>query len=239
MRLFCYEPFHIPSNSMNPTLLTGDFILVNKFLYGIKNPINNHVWIKNNLPKRNDVIVFSYSINKNINYIKRIIGLPGDIIEYNPFTKKLYIIEKNTQIKSFINHNYSNKIIVTSKSFKKNDKNLQKNNNNRTYHSIIVDCYVEKIKNQKHNIILLHGVKNYSFLYYKKLCGVKRRWIIPEKKYFVMGDNRDKSMDSRLLGLVSEKNIIGKAQYIWLSINQYTKTWFQKIRFDRIFHKIK
>ena len=224
---------------MNPTLLTGDFILVNKFLYGIKNPINNNVWIKNNPPKRNDVIVFSYSTNKNINYIKRIIGLPGDIIEYNPFTKKLCIIEKNKQIKSSKNYNNANQIISISNPFKKNYKNLKKNNNKRTYNSIIFDCYEETIQNQKHNIIISHGIKNYAFLYNKKLFGLKRRWIIPEKKYFVIGDNRDQSMDSRILGLVSEKNIIGKAQYIWLSINQETKTWFQKIRLNRIFQKIK
>ncbi|AEH39754.1 signal peptidase I [Buchnera aphidicola (Cinara tujafilina)] len=238
IRLFYYEPFHIPSDSMNPTLLTGDFILVNKFLYGIKNPINNKIWIKNYSPQRNDIIVFSYPFNKNINYIKRIIGMPGDIITYNPFTKKICIFKKDNQAITLEHNNHSNKLISISNNYKKIIKNLNRNNY-KTYYTITLDYYNEKLHHQKHNIIISHGIKNYSFLYYKKLSGLKRFWVIPEKKYFVMGDNRDKSMDSRFWGLVSESDIIGKAQYIWLSINKYQNIWFKKIRLCRMFQKIK
>ncbi|MBZ2279723.1 signal peptidase I, partial [Buchnera aphidicola] len=88
---FLYEPFQIPSGSMLPTLFVGDFIIVEKFSYGIKNPITHETLIKNKSPQRGDVVVFSHPINSNVNYIKRVIGLPGDKIQYNTANKQITI----------------------------------------------------------------------------------------------------------------------------------------------------
>ncbi|ABJ90636.1 signal peptidase I [Buchnera aphidicola] len=236
IRFFVYESFIISSNSMNPTLLTGDFILVQKFFYN--NNFINNIFFKKFKPERNDIIVFKYPKNNKLNFVKRIIGLPGEVIIYNPYNKKLYIIKKNkhTREKKNIFKIIKNKIKINKLINKKRKFKTNKN----VYLSPIKKIYIEKIQNNIHNIVISTGIKNCLHLFSKKYNN-KENWIwkIPKNKYFVLGDNRDYSLDSRFWGLISKKNILGKVKYIWLSINYKSKNWFKKIRFYRISKKIK
>ncbi|HIH2762617.1 MAG TPA: signal peptidase I [Candidatus Azoamicus sp. MARI] len=200
MRLLILEPFRIPSGSMQPTLLIGDFIFVNKFIYGIHVPIiNKTIKIKN--PERGDVIVFKKTDKKH--YIKRLIGLNGDKIIYK--NKKIYI--NNIKIKKKIKYKISE--------IKKKE--------------------LTKIKFFKE---YLNPKKEYTIKIYKLIDTYKYNYsniIVPKNSYFVLGDNRDNSEDSRFWGFVNQKQIKGKAFIIWLSVD--TKNF--NIRWNRILKYIK
>lgn len=174
IRGFIIGIFYIPSDSMFPTLSRGDFILVNKTYYGIKNPINNNILIHTNKPKNGDIIVFNFPVNNKVQFIKRIIGIPGDIISYE---------NKN--------------VIINGKTITKCEQHSNK----------ILSC-IENIEKISYNIIY----NNIDSLNFKKI-------IIPNGMYFVMGDNRDNSDDSRYWGLVSENDIVGKAQILLFNWN--------------------
>lgn len=235
IRSFIYEPFQIPSGSMMPTLLIGDFILVDKFSYGIRNPITHRLLIKKNHPKRGDIVVFKHPINGN-NYIKRVIGLPGDQIVYNMKTKHITIsnqcnIPKKCQRKILVHYSK----LRVSKFFQKiyflNKKNV--NQEKTTYNSSYFYITQEEIDGFKHDILLLNGVISTKRYYHQK--GIKKlTWIVPKNKYFMMGDNRDNSLDSRYWGFVSENNLIGKATAIWMSIKKNENYWPVGIRLNRI-----
>jgi len=184
LRSFLMEPFRIPSGSMLPTLKIGDFILVNKFAYGVRLPIANIKIVETGEPKRGDVMVFRFPNDPSVNFIKRVIGLPGDEIEYR--NKTLYINGKEMPRKSS-NENYqifeAGSRFVTTQQF---DENL--------------DGVVHKV--------LLDPTRSQANLKFQK---------VPEGHYFVMGDNRDYSNDSRYWGFVPEKNVVGKAILVWFS----------------------
>lgn len=200
MRLFILEPFRIPSGSMQPTLLIGDFIFVNKFIYGINIPlINKSIHIKK--PERGDIIVFKKNDKKN--YIKRLIGLDGDKIIYK--NKNIYI--NNIKIKK--------KIRYTESTTKKND-------------SIKINIFKEYLNPEKEYMIKNYKNNDTQKYNYSNI-------IVPKKSYFVLGDNRDNSEDSRFWGFVNEKQIKGKAFIIWISID--TKNF--NIRWNRLLKYIK
>ena len=209
LRSFLFEPFNIPSDSMVPTLETGDYILVNKFQYGVRLPITNTKIIDVGEPERGQVAVFRYPLNPKISYIKRIIGLPGDQVVYD-------------QGQLFVNGEQIKQVPVEF-SRKKDDLDTPK--------SIY---YNESIGNHTHLTRILEGqnplvavfqyAQNKADLPYVSTVNDRfvqskgQSWEVTVKPghYFAMGDNRDQSSDSRFWGQVPEENLIGHAVYIWM-----------------------
>jgi len=199
LRSFLVEPFKIPSGSMIPTLLVGDFILVNKYTYGIRLPVINVKIMDIKEPQRGEVMVFRYPENPSMDYIKRIIGVPGDSVSYRD--KKLSINNvpvkmepdgEYTYVESGLNYVYNKRF---SESFGGHD------------HKILINPEIPDI--------LLAGVRPFPF---HENCNYDDSGFtckVPAGNYFTMGDNRDSSSDSRYWGFVPEKNIVGKAFMIW------------------------
>ncbi len=249
LKSFIYEIYYIPSSSMMPTLCIGDLILVNKLSYNIKNPLNNKVIINIKNPKYGDIVVFQYPKNKKINYVKRIIGLPNDKIIYNEKYKKIQIykkcINKNKKycliniIKYY--ENIDNKILLKIK-YKKNKiinikflnfNNLNINKYNKKYNLIILNKKIEYLNNKKYEILLIPN----KYLKYKKKH--IRQWILPNNMYFVMGDFRDNSEDSRYWGYLNKNLIIGKVEYILINIKNIKYNFKNIININNIFKKNK
>ncbi|MFA7095056.1 MAG: signal peptidase I [Gammaproteobacteria bacterium] len=182
LRSFVVEPFRIPSGSMMPTLLIGDFILVNKFAYGLRLPVINTKIVDLGEPQRGDVVVFRYPKEPAIDYIKRVIGLPGDHVAY--YDKMLYINGKPIQQEPVgIYTGVGSGEVMTGASLR-----------------------LEELGAAEHRILVQPGTR-----------GVEGEFVVPEGHYFVMGDNRDNSNDSRYWGPVPEENLVGKAFFIWLN----------------------
>lgn len=247
-RSFFYEPFKIPSASMMPTLLIGDFIIVEKFSYFLKNPITNKIILFISKPKYGDVVVFQYPKNTKTLFIKRIIGLPTDKIIYNEKTKeiKIYKLYKhkyilNKKIISYSKERNSN--FIEEINFLKNNINeIFWNKNNIKYkkpNSIFLNLIEKKenINNINYNILLIPNIL-LKYIYKNSSTNKIKTWIIPKNMYFVMGDYRDNSEDSRYWGFVHQNNLIGKAKYIWMSLEKEENHWLHKIRFDRIGKKL-
>ncbi|WP_349646678.1 signal peptidase I [Candidatus Parabeggiatoa sp. HSG14] len=185
LRSFLIEPFRIPSGSMMPTLLIGDFILVNKFSYGIRLPVINSKVIDIGEPQRGDVVVFRYPEDPTVPFIKRVVGLPGDQVEYHYANKTLYI--NNDLIDQKVSGRY---IGIGAGS---------------------------DMTGREQRIEYLPGADHLILVMKENVNAPIRRWIIPENEYFVLGDNRDNSKDSRFWGTVPEENLIGKAFFIWMN----------------------
>lgn len=185
LRSFLFEPFRIPSGSLEPTLLMGDFILVNKFNYGVRLPvIHKKIW-DDHMPKRGDIMVFRWPPDPSYNFIKRVIGVPGDHISY--VNKELIINGKK----------------IPQTFFK---ESLAEDESGETWRA------VEKIED-------LLGVKHHIFLNANKDSRDFYDIKVPDGQYFVMGDNRDDSADSRYWGFVPDENVVGKATLVWMSWN--------------------
>lgn len=190
LRSFLVEPFQIPSGSMKPTLEVGDFILVNKFAYGIRLPVLDTKVIPVGDPQRGDVMVFRYPSDPNINYIKRVIGVPGDTVRYTS-DKRLFINDQAVA-ESLVGEEPGTLGSVT--------------------------LYQEKLGAVEHMI-------RKEMTRFRIEPG--KQWKVPAGHYFMMGDNRDNSNDSRywndpkipkdLLGMVPDRNIVGKAFAVWMS----------------------
>ncbi|HFL8794872.1 MAG TPA: signal peptidase I [Candidatus Azosocius sp. HAIN] len=197
-RYFFIEPFRIPSRSMVPNLYDGDFLLVNKFIYNLKIPVIDKKFLSISLPKNGDIIVFKHFSKKN--FVKRVIGVPGDHIKYN--NENLYIND-NLIIKLYL------------------FEDIDMNNDNIIFFPI--ESYKEElIKNISYNIYLRPWVKNISY--------IVNDLVVPNNSYFIIGDNRNLSYDSRTWGIVKEKDILGKVFLIWFSWDLY----YKDIRWNRI-----
>ncbi|KPK07040.1 MAG: signal peptidase [Betaproteobacteria bacterium SG8_39] len=200
LRSFVVEPFKIPSGSMMPTLLIGDFILVNKFTYGIRLPVINRKVIEINAPQRGDVMVFRYPPDPSLDYIKRVIGLPGDRIEYRE--KRLYINGREVPVRQMDDY-LSRERMQYSQRFVEHLDGVE--------HEILIDG--EAPSAPPYARAFPHAANcNYN-------SGVMA-CVVPPGHYFMMGDNRDNSSDSRVWGFVPDKNIVGKAFFIWLNLNE-------------------
>lgn len=182
LRSFLFEPFRIPSASMMPTLLVGDFILVNKFDFGIRLPVINVKVMVNGTPRRGDVIVFRYPEDPSVPFIKRVIGVPGDHVLYRD--KKLYINgEEMGQAPLGQYHARGAGMAMDGDSW-------QEERLGSVSHSILLDPDRPTLDVQT---------------------------VVPEGQYFVLGDNRDNSKDSRFWGFVPDRNLIGRAFMIWMN----------------------
>lgn len=182
LRSFLIEPFRIPSNSMMPTLLTGDFIVVNKFSYGVRLPVLDEKIVEIGHPERGDVVVFRYPKAPSTPFIKRVVGLPGDRIGY--FNHTLFLNGKAAaQVPIETYQGTGSGTGMTGASRRS-----------------------EKLGDMEHDIL----VRNRS-------PGERTgEWVVPQGHYFVLGDNRDNSRDSRFWGFVPDKNLIGRAFAVWM-----------------------
>jgi signal peptidase I len=200
LRSFLVEPFKIPSSSMVPTLLVGDFILVNKYTYGIRLPVANRKLVELGSPERGDVMVFRFPEDPSLDYIKRVVAVPGDRLEYR--NKRLSI--NGTPVPTRQIDDYLSK------------ERMQFSRR-----------YVETVNGVEHEILLDEdsppSVMPGRAFPFAGNCNYNTNGLactVPPGHYFVMGDNRDNSSDSRVWGFVPDDNIVGKAFFIWLNLNE-------------------
>ena len=202
LRSFLYEPFQIPSGSMMPTLLVGDFILVEKYAYGLKDPVFRHKFLETGSPERGDVVVFKYPKNPRQDYIKRVVGLPGDTVIYR--SKEIFVIPACEQQVDCSAEQKIEQSLVGNYEYEGKPTTLR--------------LYTEKLGEVQHNILRnpykVDDITDYEP--YQKGTAVNE-WKVPEGHYFVMGDNRDNSLDGRFWGFVPDENLVGKAVAIWIS----------------------
>lgn len=197
MRSFLFEPFKIPSGSMVPTLLVGDLILVNKFTYGLRLPVLNTKLTQGNAPQRGDVMVFRYPPKPSLDYIKRVVGVPGDTVAY--LNKRLTINGKPIETKSlpeFFDED-------SMRYFKQFEESLGDKSH--------------RLLNDDDRPAFVPGADPFAG---KEGCSYTIEGVtckVPEGTYFMMGDNRDNSLDSRYWGFVPDKNIVGKAFFVWMN----------------------
>lgn len=189
LRSFLVEPFRIPSGSMMPTLLDGDFILVNKFAYGIRLPVINQKVVDIGAPERGDVVVFRYPKEPSVDYIKRIVGLPGDRVTYRD--KIVYI--NGEPMKQELIGTYLGEGTALSMTG--------------------AGQRVEQLGGVEHQVL----VRN-------EQPAMNNEFLVPAGHYFVMGDNRDNSNDSRYWGFVPDRNLVGRAFMIWMNYDSADKT---------------
>ena len=197
LRSFLFEPFKIPSGSMIPTLWVGDLILVNKFHYGVRLPVLNLKITQGTEVARGDVMVFRYPPRPSVDYIKRVVGVPGDEVSY--LNKKLFINGQaiaTENIPEFFDES-------VMRYFKQSQEKLGEKS-----HNLIVD---------DDRPAFIPGADDFAF---RDQCRYSIEGVVckvPQGHYFMMGDNRDNSLDSRYWGFVPEKNIVGKAFFVWMN----------------------
>lgn len=197
LRSFIVEPFKIPSGSMIPTLLVGDFIAVNKFTYGIRLPVINKKIVELNNPQRGDVVVFRWPVDPSLDYIKRIVGVPGDKVAY--LNKRLTINGQPVEVRKVDDYLDKEKLYYTPR-------------------------YTETLGTVEHQILVEADsppfVAQTTQFPFRDKCHYNSEGVVcevPPGHYFAMGDNRDNSQDSRVWGFVPDENLVGKAFFIWFN----------------------
>jgi signal peptidase I len=200
LRSFVVEPFRIPSGSMLPTLESGDLILVNKFQYGVRLPVIDRKIIELGSPSRGDVMVFRYPVDPSVDYIKRVVGIPGDVVQYQD---KVLTINGQPVPQ------------VRDGDYFEPDR------------SAYVGRYIEKLGAREHEILLnkqvsqnFMPISNYPYRENCDYLGNGVRCTVPQGHYFMMGDNRDNSLDSRYWGFVPDEYIVGRAFFIWMNFSR-------------------
>ncbi|BCO28750.1 signal peptidase I [Rhodoferax lithotrophicus] len=199
LRSFLFEPFKIPSGSMIPTLLVGDLILVNKFHYGLRLPVLNTKITEGTPPQRGDVMVFRYPPQPSLDYIKRVVGVPGDEVAY--LNKRLTI---------------NGKPLATNALPEFFDEDVM--HYFPQYEEILGDK-PHRLLNDPARPAYVLGASEFEF---KNNCSYSVEGVVckvPQGHYFMMGDNRDNSADSRYWGFVPDKNIVGKAFFVWMNFS--------------------
>jgi len=191
IRSFIFEPFRIPSGSMMPTLLQGDFIFVKKYAYGLRLPVIETKFLRTGEPRRGDVVVFRLPSDESINYIKRVVGLPGDELSYERHRLTINGVQVDIDI----------------------DADATR----------AMPSFIEQLDARRHGILITDPSN-------ARADGTHH---VPEGHFFVMGDNRDNSQDSRFIGFIPESNLVGEAVFIWMHVDGWN--W---PRWERIGNKI-
>lgn len=202
-RSFLYEPFQIPSGSMMPTLLVGDFILVEKYAYDVKDPVWRTTLIETGKPQRGDVVVFKFPKEPTLDYIKRVIGLPGDRIVYR--NKQLFIQKACDTTAGQACPGLES----LAQEFKADGEFFQG--------PFPQKRFTETSSEASHDILVTPNLQEPVHRYFTQPGIPAGEYIVPEGQYFVMGDNRDNSEDGRFWGFVPEQNLVGKAVFKWMS----------------------
>lgn len=227
VRSFFYEPFRIPSASMMPTMLAGDFILVQKYSYSIRDPLFRTELFETGTPERGEIAVFKYPVNPQVDFIKRIIGTPGDRIIYR--NKTLYLepacVKQSAECPQ---------LQVIERDVRPQDE---------VYFSRSTPLvrYREQIGTVEHDILIDPTIAPRTAYFYQQAGTAPDEWIVPEGHYFFMGDNRDNSEDSRYWGFVPQDNLVGRATFIWMSfeMNRDASSWLPQwvptaVRWNRL-----
>lgn len=205
LRSFLIEPFKIPSGSMIPTLHVGDFILVNRYTYGLRLPIVNKKFVEINEPQRGDVIVFHFPEDPSVDYIKRLVGVPGDVLVYRNKRLSINGVEQALQRDGDFNYVESELRFIHTERY---NENL----GGRT-HPVLLNPEMPQVH--------LSNVENFP---QHEQCSYSEQEIrcnVPAGHYFMMGDNRDNSKDSRYWGFVPDEMVVGKAFFIWMNFSEF------------------
>ncbi len=199
IRSFLIQPYRVPTGSLEPTVLPGDFIIVNQYAYGLRLPVLNYKILDIGEPKRGDITLFRYPNDPSVIFVKRVIGLPGDHIVY---------VNKT--------------LVINGKVMRQTSFGTELEIGDGFYEPVQVR--LEHLDGADHKIFIKPGRRESEFI----------DLIVPKNSYFMMGDNRDNSNDSREWGVVPEENLVGKAFGVWMSWDSINK----RVRFSRIGSKI-